>query len=204
MPMSPALCPCLNSAQPSTPIIVQLCLLCCLLLTCIPGCSLPFAFLLLHYAQTQGSRNRNSGWMTNKPRGCSQALARTDPSLSQLRKVWSVLLLPSCSLQDIQCQSASNCDVNKSWFSDCEVSAKRGFWGWRSCSPGPARLVSPSGDATQQAPLTGSSTTVLHFENMLKNPLSGSAMISFATYRSSDCSKEQLICHHIKQFTPVL
>lgn len=60
-----------------------------LLLNCIPGCSLPFAFLLLHCAQTLGSRNRNIGWITNKPGGCSRALARRDPYLCQQRKAWS-------------------------------------------------------------------------------------------------------------------
>lgn len=100
-----------------------------------------------------------------------------------------VLLLTTCSLLfNTWCQSAFNSDVNKSCFSDCEVSAKHGFWDWRSCSPGPACLVYPLGDVTQQGPLKGSSTTVLHFEDTLKNPLSG-------TWECDD-----LMCHMCEQW----
>ena len=44
-------------------------------------------------------------------------------------------------------------------------------------------LLTPSQDVTQQAPLKGSSATVLHFEDTLKNPLSG----------MRDC--DDLMCH---------
>lgn len=45
--MSPALCPCLNSAQPSMPIIVQLCLLSIICFSTVSqaaACPLPFFF----------------------------------------------------------------------------------------------------------------------------------------------------------------
>lgn len=155
----------------------------CLLPICVTACPLPFFFCTMLKPWNQetgildGSQINLEIAVKHRP---EQTLLTAERSV--------VLLLTTCSLLfNTWRQSAFNSDVNKSCFSDCEVSAKHGFWDWRSCSLGPACLVYPLGDVTQQAPLKGSSTTVLHFEDTLKNPLSG----------TREC--DDLMCHTCEQ-----